>query len=584
MTDWPAERSLTLVGSPAIELHSNVSCPMRDGVRLATDVYRPASGGPYPVLLIRLPYDKTQAESILYAHPAWYARQDYIVVTQDCRGRWNSEGEWYPFRDEAADGFDTIEWAAKLPGSTGQVGMYGASYAGATQLLAASQRPPGLVTICPSVTASQYYEGWTYNQGALALAFAASWATDLGRDTARRAGNDVAFAALTSAFAQAAAWYAHLPLAEHPPLAGPLTPYFRDWLDHPTYDDYWRRWSIDENYERLTVPALHVAGWYDIFLSGSVKNFLGMQDGSGSAAARAGQKLIIGPWMHIPWVPADGSVDVTASSTVVDDWQIAWFDHFLKGKESGVLDAPVTVYVLNQNQWRDFDAWPPSHAVSTNYFLHSQGRANAAHGDGRLTLEPPAAEPVDLFTYDPDIPIPSLGGHSCCFATVAPMGPASQAPIEALNSVLVYTSEPVEQAIDIIGDVSVTLYAASTAVDTDWTARLCQVDPNGTSINLQEGIVRARYRDSLSEPSPIEPNQVYEYAIPLGPVGVRILAGHRLRLLIASSDFPQWDRNLNTGGPLFQEGPTTAQVATQTIFHDEQHPSHLTLSMLPVNA
>jgi len=580
--EWPSERAVTLVGTPEVELRRDVPCAMRDGVHLATDIYQPAGDSQHPVLLLRLPYDKTQAESILYAHPAWYARHGYMVVVQDCRGRWKSEGEWYPFRDEAADGFDAIEWAASLPGSSGSVGMYGASYAGATQLLAATQRPPSLVTICPAITASQYFDGWTYNQGALALAFAASWATDLGRDTARREGDDAAVVALSKAFMGAPSWYWHLPLNTYPPLASSLTPYFRDWLDHPTYDDYWRRWSIDEDYARLTVPALHIAGWYDIFLSGSVKNFVGLQHDGGSNAARQGQKLVIGPWMHIPWVPANGSIDATASSTVIDHWQIAWFDQFLKGKETGVLDAPVTVFVLNQRQWRDFDAWPPSQARPASYFLHSNGQANAAHGDGTLSLKPPANEPADIFTYHPDAPIPSLGGHSCCFSTVAPMGPAVQTPVEALNSVLVYTSAALERTIDLIGDVSLVLYAASTAVDTDWTARLCQVDPDGVSTNLQEGIVRARYRDSLSDPTPIEPDQVYAYTIPLGPVGARISAGHRLRLVVSSSDFPQWDRNLNTGGRHFDEGPTAGQAATQTILHDEEHPSCLTLSVLPV--
>jgi putative CocE/NonD family hydrolase len=552
---------------------------MSDGVTLFADVYRPVGDGAYPVILMRLPYDKTQAENITYAHPSWYARRGYIVVVQDARGTGTSEGHFYPFRDEAQDGYDTIVWASQLPGADGRVGTYGFSYAGATQLLPATLRPPGLTTICPGLTGSQYYEGWTYNQGALALAFAASWATNLGQIVARQRRDDAAIAAHVAAFVGAPGWYGTLPLAGYPPLMTDDTPFFRDWLAHPTYDDYWRRWSIDEDYGRIAVPALHIGGWYDVFLSGTVKNFVGLRRAAGGNGARSRQKLLIGPWMHIPWAPLAGPPNRDAGPNVVDDWQIAWFDHVLKRKETGVLDAPVTLYVLGESRWRDFDGWPPSGSTPTAWYLRSQGRANSCFGDGALSPVPPGAEPPDLFTYDPLLPTPSLGGHSCCFATVAPMGPVDQGPVEQFNGVLVYTSEPLPADVELIGEVAVTLFAASTAADTDWTARLCRVDPAGQSVNLQEGIVRARYRESLTDPTPIVPDRVYRYEIPLGPVGVRIPAGWRLRLTISSSDFPQWDRNLNTGGPLFEERPGAAVVATQTVLHDAAHPSCV---MLPV--
>ena len=293
-----------LPGLPQVTMQRNVPCRMRDGVTLYADVYRPAGEGPFPVILMRLPYDKTQAENITYSHPSWYAQRGYMVVVQDVRGYWASEGEFTPFLNEAEDGYDTIEWAARLPGANGRVGMYGFSYAGATQLMPATLRPPSLVTVCPALTASQYYEGWTYNQGALALAFAMSWAVNLAGMEARRAKDDEAMASLQAAYANSQGWNWYLPLAEFPPLTGKYGSYFFDWLAHPTYDDYWRRWSIDEDYSRLTIPALHIAGWYDIFLSGSVKNFVGMRTGGGSDAARAGQKLIVGPWTHMPWAPA----------------------------------------------------------------------------------------------------------------------------------------------------------------------------------------------------------------------------------------------------------------------------------------
>jgi putative CocE/NonD family hydrolase len=565
-----------LPGLPGVTLQRDVPCRMRDGVTLYADVYRPEGAGPLPVILMRLPYDKTGAENISFTDPSWYARHGYLVVIQDVRGRGLSEGEFVPFLHEIEDGYDTIEWAAKLPGANGHVGMYGFSYAGATQLLPATMRPPSLTTICPAMTASQYYDGWTYNQGALSLAFAMSWATQLASGDARRAKDGAALGQLDMAFAGIHGWHWFLPLAAFPPLAGEYGSYFQDWLAHPTYDDFWCRWSIDQDYGRLTTPALHVAGWYDVFLAGSVKNFLGMRESAGTPEAQAGQKLVIGPWLHMPWAPVSESPQDVAP-TVVDDLQLRWFDHFLKGEETGVMDAPVRLFIMGAEEWRDYSDWPPPGSTSQRWYLHSAGRANSRFGDGVLSMDAPGDEPPDYFTYDPAYPNQSLGGHSCCFSFVSPMGPVDQRASEELNSVLAYTSQPLAQPLELIGDVTVTLYAASSARDTDWTARLCEVHPDGRSINLQEGIVRARYRDSLTAPTLIEPDRVYRYEISLGPIGARIAAGNRLRLAVSSSDFPQWDRNLNTGGPPFSEGLTDAVVARQTVLHDAEHASHVTV-------
>jgi uncharacterized protein len=320
------------------------------------------------------------------------------------------------------------------------------------------------------------------------------------------------------------------------------------------------------------VPGLHVGGWYDIFLSGTVENFGGLEQRAG------GQKLLIGPWQHGPWEPLGGAA-AEASRTAVNDWQLRFLDQVVKGRESGVFDSPVTAYVTGDG-WRDFDAWPPSSARPVDYYLHSGGRANSVYGDGSLSTEPPGNEPSDLFVYDPLAPVHSVGGHSCCDESLTPMGPRSQQPAERSGDVLVYTTSPLEKELDLVGDVSVTLYAASSAVDTDFTARLCLVDPGGESVNLKEGIVRARFRRSLSKPELLTPGRVEEYRIALGPIGVRVPAGHRLRLDVSSSDFPQWDRNLNTGGPLGKEGAAAAVVATQVVRHDRAHLSRLTLPVL----
>ena len=569
-----------LPGFPGVRVERGVLHEVRDGTKLAADIYSPDGDGPFPVILIRAPYDRAQAENINYAHPAWYAKHGYIVVSEDNRGRGDSEGAWEPFRNEAEDGYDTIEWAARLPGSSGKVGMYGFSYGGATQLLPATLRPPSLAAICPAMTGSQYYDGWTYRTGAFSLAFAASWALSLGIANARRAKDDPAMAAYATAFAGSMAWHWSLPLVDHAPLKGGYTDYYFDWLAHPTYDDYWKRWSIDEDYARIVTPGLHIAGWYDIFLSGSVKNFVSLQERAGTEAARTNQRLVIGPWFHMPWRPLVGANGEDASPNLVEDWQLAWFDHHLKGIAERAHETKVTLFVMREDRWRHFSSWPPANSRPTSFYLHSSGRANSAFGDGTLSIVPPAQEDADIFTYDPVAPPPSPGGHSCCFDFVAPMGPADQAAREQSNGVLVYTTAPLTDDLILIGDVTLELHAASSAVDTDWTARLCVVDLDGVSTNIQEGIVRARHRDSLTEPSLIEPDRVYAYGMSLGPVGVKIGVGERVRLSVSSSDFPQWDRNLNTGGALGVEPATAAVVATQTVLHNAEHPSRLVLPVL----
>ena len=571
-----------LPGFSNLVLERDVPARMRDGTMLYSDIYRPSSGGPFPVILMRLPYDKTQAANINYRHPSWYARHGYMVVVQDTRGRWRSEGDFYPFAQEAEDGYDTVEWAASLPHSNGRVGMYGFSYDGTTQLQAALERPPSLRTICPGFTGSQYYEGWAYNGGAFALAFNASWATNLAMDDARRRGDDATTQSLLAAFLGAPSFYGHLPLKEYPPLVGSrFGRYFFDWLDHPAYDDYWRRWSIDEDYSRIDVPAMHIGGWYDVFVGGTTKNFEGLRWEATSEASRLAQKLLVGPWYHLPWSRLTGAADFGQQArNIVDDWQLRWFGQFLQDEDTGVLTSPATIFLMGQNHWIEESSWPPEGTKLRDYYLRSRGSANSIDGDGQLSAEPPDKEPPDVYTYDPIFPIPSSGGHSGFVPSVAPMGPADQAGVEVLNGVLVYTSAPLEKDLTVIGQVSVTLYAATSASDTDFTAKLCVVSPEGRSTNIQEGIVRARYRESLSHPTPITPDEVYEYRIELGPTAYVFKAGSRIRVQVSSSDFPQWDRNLNTGGSPFAEGVTQARVATQIVLHDANHPSRLTLSVV----
>ena len=454
----------TLPGMP-VTVERDVPAAMRDGTVLRADVYRPSERSPdgVPVLLARSPYDKrVNVSTFGNTHPAWYASHGYMVVIQDTRGRYTSEGDFYPFAHESDDGYDTVEWAATLPGSNGDVGMFGFSYVGATQLLAAVTRPPSLRSIAPGFTASQYYDGWTYNGGALAAAFVCYWANLLALGSAVRAEDRAAVDALGASLGAAEGWFWSLPLSEFPPLQGGYAPYFYDWLEHCTYDDYWKQWSIDSDYSRIEVPALHFGGWWDVFLSGTVKNFTGLSAGAGTEAARRAQKLLVGPWTHMPWTPVSRCGGDGPSTNEIDDWQLRWFDHTLKGVDTGVLDHPVTVFTLDGG-WRDLDGWPPSDTVAEDWYIHSRGRANSKFGDGTLDRVPPAAEPPDIFVYDPGVPIPSMGGHSCCFDTITPMGPADQHQAEVSRMILVYTSEPLADDIELLGDVSVTVHAASTA-------------------------------------------------------------------------------------------------------------------------
>jgi uncharacterized protein len=561
-----------------VRVERDIPVPMRDGTLLAADVYRPRGGGPHPVILMRVPYDKTYAQTNTFRHPSWYAEQGYIVVVQDTRGRYRSDGEFEPFAHEADDGFDTVEWAAALPGANGRVGMYGLSYAGATQLQAALRRPPSLRAICPGITSARYHEGWAYRGSAFALAFNVFWAGLLAGDQARRAGDGARARELAVAVARCRELCDYLPLRELPPLAD-AAPYFRDWLDHPSYDDYWRRWSVDGDYARVDVPALHIGGWYDIFAGGTVANYRGLRAGAGSEAARSSQRLLMGPWHHEIQEGGGFAGHVAGDDVSVDAWQLRWFDQFLRDADTGVLDGgPARLHLLGGGRWLETD-WPPPASVE-EWFLHADDGANSVLGDGLLARDAPGPQRPDVFVFNPLGPVESAGGTSCCVPGLVPMGAACQADVEIRRDVLVYTSAPLERDLTLAGDVRLRLFCASSAEDTDFTAKLCDVDPDGRSVNLVQGILRCRYRESLAEPAPLVPGEVYELTLELGPVAALLARGHRLRLQVSSSDFPLWSRNLNRYEDPHALDATAAITATQTVLHDDAHPSRLELPIL----
>ncbi|MGC2403742.1 MAG: CocE/NonD family hydrolase [Acidobacteriaceae bacterium] len=564
-----------------VVVERGVPVSMRDGVVLYADVYRPAAQGKFPVLLERTPYDKAVDREIDIGERG--AAENYVVIVQDVRGRYTSGGEWYPFRHEAEDGYDTVEWAARLPYANGKVGMFGSSYVGATQMLAATAHPPHLAGICPMFTPSDYYNGWVYLGGAFQQWFDQTWTSILAQNTAERflksitdTTQDVRVLPLTRYHVF------HLDQAlEADNLTAKFAPYYLDWLAHPSDDAYWQGWSIESRYADIDVPSLTVAAWYDIFLGGSLRNYDGVQQHGGSEAARKNQQLLITIGGHAGSGRKIGSVDFGPAADEFDESNLTleWYDYLFEGRKNRfAAGQPVTIFVMGRNQWRAEPEWPLRRAKTTKYYLHSAGKANSSAGDGALGLDLPGVEPGDRFTYDPQDPVPTEGGPLCCDGH-RPPGPRDQGAVEKRRDVLVYTTPPFEKDTEVTGPVRVELYAASSAQDTDFTAKLVDVDAQGNALNLAEGIVRARYRDSRQRPAMLSPGQTYKFAIDLWATSNVFLAGHRMRLEISSSNFPRFDRNLNLGQP---SGKAKGFVtATNTVLHDAAHPSALLVPVIP---
>lgn len=558
-----------------VVIERGVAVTMRDGIVLRADIYRPRAPGRYPVLLQRTPYNK--ASEVEFGYRA--AASGYVVIVQDVRGRYTSEGEWYTFKHESQDGYDTIEWAAALPYADGKVGMFGGSYVGATQMLAAIAHPPHLAGICPVVTASNYHSNWTYQGGAFEQWFNESWTSGLAQDTLDRQVQNQTNALTGSPT---------LPLAAYPLFnraidsgLSALAPYFLDWLAHPTYDSYWKRWSIEDHYADITVPALHTAAWYDIFQGGSLHNYEGLKLHAANESARKGQHLLVTIGGHAGGGRHIGEVDFGAAAADFkeDDVTLAWYDYLFKGAKNQFSEKRVRIFVMGANEWRDEDDWPLQRLQATKYFLHSRAGANSLRGDGTLSADAPrSGEEIDQFTYDPSKPVPTIGGPLCCDGQHLPAGPRDQRPAEARDDVLVYTTDPFSHETEVTGPIGLDLYFKSSAVDTDFTAKLVDVWPNGFAQNLTEGILRASFRNSQEARELLNPGQVYEIHIDLWSTSNVFLPGHRLRLEVSSSNFPRFDRNLNTGRSASTDMQWTSAV--NAVLHDAEHPSALTLPVV----
>jgi putative CocE/NonD family hydrolase len=573
-----AQPAPQVIATPIV-IERNVAMKTRDGVTLQADIYRPAADGNYPVLLTRTPYDKNGTAAFGQAG----AQRGFIVVAQDVRGRYASEGEWYPFKHESADGYDAVEWAAALPHSNGKVGMFSGSYVGATQMLAAIAHPPHLAGICPVVTASNYHENWTYQGGAFEQWFNESWTSGLAQDTANRALHQRSNALVGSTVLPLKQFpIFNLPaIAEDAALTRELAPYFLDWIDHPAYDSYWKQWAIDEQYASIQVPSLTVSAWYDIFQGGSLRNYMGLKAHAGNEAARKGQHLIVAIGGHSGSSRTVGAVDFGPDAPFDENTvTLDWYDYLFLGKQNEFASGkPVKIFVMGENKWRSEDSWPLERAKETRYLLHSAGKANTATGDGALSVASAHKEAPDTYIYDPANPVPTVGGPLCCDSEHLAPGPRDQQAVESRPDVLVYSTPALDQDMEVTGPVTLNLYASSSAVDTDFTAKLVDVWPNGFEQNLTEGILRARYRESTATAQPIVPGKIYEYKIDLWSTSNVFLKGHKIRLEVSSSNFPRFDRNLNTGGNAATD--STFVKATNTIYHDTAHPSALVLPVVP---
>jgi uncharacterized protein len=552
-----------------VTVERQVSIAMRDGVKLTADIYRPKGvDTPLPVLLMRLPYGRAIASTVTYAHPSWYAMQGYIVAIQDVRGCGTSEGEFYPFRHEYEDGYDTVCWCAEeLAGTTGKVGMYGFSYQGVTQFQAAVMQPPGLVTICPAMASADFYNGWFYFGGALCLDFVLRWALQLTQNRAQflrlepQATNLFnAQKRLTELLEMAPIQQLEVLKQEH------LGQFFFDWIGSDRVDSpYWQELNPLSRFANYDLPALHVAGWADLFIEGTINTFI-----QAKQQTKQLQKLVVGPWQHMPWLPQVGEVNFgDAAISKIDSLQVDWFDYWLKDIDNGIAHSSIQVFVMGKNQWIDW-----SYGLSS--FVSAQNKSDRAqltfylHPQNQLQTNAPAEEyPPDIYVYDPRLPNPSTT-----------YGPYDQRAVHQRWDVLVYQSDVFAEDLSIVGTPEFSLFAATTAPDADWAIKLMDVYPDGKQMLISMGVLRAKYRNSWTEPEWIEPDAVVEYQIRLRPTCHCFLTGHRLGVAIASAAFPLIERHPNT-----KQQPCSAAIAdyveaTQQIHHSLEFPSSLHLPIL----
>jgi|SRR5579871_1813811 len=545
----------------------DVLSPMRDGVLLAMDLLRPDTPGRFPVVLIRTPYNKVTYRSRPFHEEL--ARSGYIVAIQDCRGRFNSDGVFDPYRQEHTDGFDTIEWLAAQEWCDGNVGMIGGSYNGQTQWFAASQMPRALKAIVPTASPPGHpFLNEPLWQGVM-LMTTPEWMFAMGRRSEQISG-------LHGIYTQEQPYLEAIPLSRIAEASGTSSAWWKEWLSHPTYDAYWQSHGYEEYWPRMTVPALNITGWWDMNFIGSTRNFVGMRLQGATQAARDGQQLVIGPWAH--WVNQSRSlsgVDFGAAAlTDLDTYTLRFLDYWLKGAEhNGVSDAArVRVFVAGVNEWWEADDWPLPETEPTQFFFRSNGHANTHRGCGELSRQPPVEEPCDRYESDPLDPIRILWNlHD---------GPVDDRPVSSRPDVLCYTSEILDTPLDVVGPVKAVLYATSSARDCDWHVRLVDVWPDGAARFLCHGVSRARFREGYDRAVFLTPGQIERFDIDMTATGIRFLAGHRIRVEVASSWFPRFERNPQTDVENWMIDERPPEIAQQKVHHERTRESHILLPII----
>jgi len=530
----------------------------RDGVRLDADVYRPDADGPFPVLLMRQHEGRAIASTRVYAHPTWYAAHGYIVIIQDVRGQGTSEGKFVPFAQESQDGLDSVAWAAEFPGSTGAVGMYGFSYQGITQLYAAAAKPPALKAICPAMVGADLFRDWAYEGGAFCLQTNLSLALQVATETARLKGDALAYQALYKAF-NSLPLYDPIPARPEVLQDFALDSFYHQWLDHPEPDEYWEALSPHNRLTTVDLPMLHIGGWFDTYLRGTIRFYREM-----AARSAFPQQLLVGPWAHFPWNRRVGTLDYGPQAvSPADRLQIRWFDEFLKDLETGLLDEPpISLFQLGSNRWNSFDDWPDNERKS--YFLASQGRANLRNESGSLVKTYPAACPDDIFVHDPMHPVPAQGGHA-----VSPAGPFERSIIDCRSDVATYTSQLLATDLHLAGDVTVAIWCEADTPSFDLCAVLSEVRLDGTVYNLTQGYIRVK---SGQTTSPLRIN--------LQPVCARIDRGKALRLSLSAACFPAYPVNSGTEVYSGEAKSIDAQTITVTISCGGDCPSQVLLPIV----
>ncbi|MEV6443897.1 CocE/NonD family hydrolase [Amycolatopsis sp. NPDC051716] len=569
----------------------DVPVPMRDGIALATNVWLPDGPGPFPALLVRTPYGKDDAG--LYGNPKLpdvfaLVEAGYAVVAQDVRGTSRSPGTFVPHAHEAPDTVDTLTWLAARSWCDGAVGMWGGSYMGFSQWQAAVHDVPALRAIAPVMTSADPYAApWRSPGGALSQDTVLTWGTLSALRNLRRGlddgrGDPADAAALLAGLSEPRSLHEPLPTAGRAAVTRSL-PWLGQVLDHPERDAFWREIAAIDDVERITVPALHIGGWYDVFIGETVRSYTTLRHRGGSTAARDGQRLVIGPWSHPDGTYPDRSFGLSAGikTAGITQEHLRFFDCWVRGRP-GLPDHThrVRLFVMGADEWRDEPDWPLPDTRYTGFFLDGGGQAGTAAGDGVLTRDTPAEDATDTFHYDPHDPVPSLGGTVLAAAPGTYPGPADQAAIETRADVLCFTTPVLQRPIEVTGHITLVLHTRSSTPDTDFTGKLVDVHPDGRAILLCEGIQRVRYRESLTEPALLAPGTNAELTLDLGVTANVFRPGHRIRLEVSSSNFPRYDRNTNTGATIATDDADAVVVAVNHVRHGPAHPSRLILPVI----